>query len=86
MKLIDNWKQSYKLKTVQVGALSAIFFALSLFSEHFITVWNLIPQDAKNLIPENWKEVVGCFVGVATVLARLKAQPEFHIQSFAKLP
>ena len=86
MKLIDNWKQSYKLKTVQVGALSAIFFALSLFSEHFITVWNLIPQDAKNLIPENWKEVVGCFVGVATVLARLKAQPEFHIQQFAKIP
>ncbi|MCU4314913.1 TIGR02594 family protein [Acinetobacter bereziniae] len=78
MKLIDNWKQSYKLKSVQIGALSAIFFALSLFSEHFLTVWNLIPEDFKNSIPENWKEYVGAFVGVAMILARLKKQPELH--------
>lgn len=84
MKLIDNWKQSYKLKSVQVGALSAIFFALCLFSEHFLTVWNLIPQDVKNSIPENWKEYVGAFVGIAMILARLKKQPELHndIQQF----
>lgn len=84
MKLIDNWKQSYKLKSVQIGALSAIFFALSLFSEHFLTVWNLIPQDVKNSIPENWKDYVGAFVGVAMILARLKRQPELHtdIQQF----
>lgn len=78
MKLIDNWKQSYKLKSVQIGALSAIFFALSLFSEHFLMIWNLIPQEVKNSIPENWKEYVGAFVGVAMILARLKKQPELH--------
>ena len=78
MKLIDNWKQSYKLKSVQIGALSAIFFALSLFSEHFLTFWNLIPQDVKNSIPDDWKEYVGAFVGVAMILARLKKQPELH--------
>ncbi|MDQ9818437.1 TIGR02594 family protein, partial [Acinetobacter bereziniae] len=78
MKLIDNWKQSYKLKSVQIGALSAIFFALSLFSEHFLMIWNLIPQEIKNSIPENWKEYVGAFVGVAMILARLKKQPELH--------
>ena len=78
MKLIDNWKQAWKLKSVQVGAISAFFYALILFSEQFVQVWNIIPQDLKNKIPENVAEWVGCFVGVAMVLARLKKQPELH--------
>ena len=78
MKLIDNWKQAWKLKSVQVGALSAFFYALILFSEQFLNIWVLIPQELKNKIPENIAEWVGCFVGVAMVLARLKKQPELH--------
>ncbi|WP_180128147.1 MULTISPECIES: N-acetylmuramoyl-L-alanine amidase [unclassified Acinetobacter] len=78
MKLIDNWKQAWKLKSVQVGALSAFFYALILFSEQFLNVWNVIPQELKNKIPENIAEWVGLFIGVATVLARLKKQPELH--------
>ncbi|NWK75952.1 N-acetylmuramoyl-L-alanine amidase [Acinetobacter sp. SwsAc6] len=78
MKLIDNWKQAWKLKSVQVGAVSAFFYALILFADQFVGIWNLIPQDVKNMVPEQWKEVVGCFVGVAMVLARLKKQPELH--------
>lgn len=78
MKLIDNWKQAWKLKSVQVGALSAFFYALILFSEQFLGLWNIIPQDLKNLIPAQWQEYVGIFVGVAMVLARLKKQPELH--------
>lgn len=84
MKLIKDWKQAWKLKSVQVGALSAIFYALILFADQFVQVWYVIPQDLKNHIPEQWKEYVGCFVGVAMVLARLKKQPELNtdIQPF----
>ena len=78
MKLIDNWQQAWKLKSVQVGAISAFFYALILLSEQFLNVWNIIPQDLKNKIPENIAEWVGIFVGVAMVLARLKKQPELH--------
>lgn len=78
MKLIDNWKQAWKLKSVQVGAVSAFFYALILLSEQFLSVWNVIPQELKNKIPENIAEWVGIFVGVAVVLARLKKQPELH--------
>ena len=78
MKLIDNWKQAWKLKSVQVGAISAFFYALIIFSEQFLNVWAVIPQDLKNKIPENVAEWVGIFVGVAMVLARLKKQPELH--------
>lgn len=80
MKLIDNWKQAWKLKSVQVGALSAFFYALILFSEQFLSVWEVIPQELKNKIPENVAEWVGIFVGVAMVLARLKKQPELHTE------
>ena len=84
MTLIENWKQAWKLKSVQVGAISAFFYVLILFAEQFLGVWNIIPQDLKDLIPEQWQEYVGIFVGVAMVLARLKKQPELHsdIQPF----
>ena len=84
MKLIENWKKAWKLKSVQVGAISAFFYVLILFAEQFLGVWNIIPQDLKDLIPEQWQEYVGIFVGVAMVLARLKKQPELHsdIQPF----
>ena len=78
MKLIENWKQAWKLKSVQVGAASAFFYALILLSEQFLNVWAVIPQELKNKIPENIAEWVGIFVGVAMVLARLKKQPELH--------
>ena len=78
MKLIENWQQAWKLKSVQVGAASAFFYALILFSEQFLNVWAVIPQELKNKIPENVAEWVGIFVGVAMVLARLKKQPELH--------
>jgi len=84
MKLIEDWKQAWKLKSVQVGAISAFFYILILFSEQFLGVWNIIPQDLKNYIPTQWQEYVGVFVGVAMILARLKKQPELNtsIQPF----
>jgi N-acetylmuramoyl-L-alanine amidase len=85
MKLIDNWKQAWKLKSVQVGAVSAFFYALILLSEQFLSVWNLIPQELKNKIPESIGEWVGMFVGVAMVLARLKKQPELHGEEHEKI-
>lgn len=78
MKLIEDWKQAWKLKSVQVGAMSAFFYVLILFSEQFLGLWNMILQDLKNLIPAQWQEYVGIFVGVAMVLARLKKQPELQ--------
>ena len=84
MKLIENWQQAWKLKSVQVGALSAFFYALILFSEQFLNIWNVIPQELKNKIPENIAEWVGMLVGVAMVLARLKKQPELHGEDHEK--
>ena len=67
--LLENWKKAWKLNSLQVGAISAFFDVLILFAEQFLGVWNIIQQDLKDLIPEQWQEYVGIFVGVAMVLA-----------------
>ncbi|WP_347473218.1 N-acetylmuramoyl-L-alanine amidase (plasmid) [Acinetobacter thermotolerans] len=81
MKLIDNWKESYKLLTVKLGAiLSAFFTLLILFSEQLVYLWNLIPQQLKDMIPDNAAAWVGGIIAIAMTLARLKKQPELHEQ------
>jgi len=81
MKLIENWKESYKLLTVKIGAfLSAFFTLLIFFSDHLVTVWNQIPQAWKDQIPETWGFWIGGIVSVAMVLARLKSQPKLQQQ------
>ncbi len=79
MKLIDNWKESYKLLTVKLGAiLSAFFTLLILFSEQLIFVWDAIPQQYKDMIPDTYGVWIGGIVAIAMTLARLKKQPELH--------
>ena len=79
MKLIDDWKQSYKYLTVKVGAiLSAFFMLLILFSEQLVYLWEAIPQQLKDMIPDNAAAWVGGIVAIAMTLARLKKQPELH--------
>lgn len=79
MKLIDNWKDSYKLLTVKLGAiLSAFFTLLILFSEQLVYLWEAIPQQLKDMIPDNAAAWVGGIVAIAMTLARLKKQPELH--------
>ncbi len=39
MKLIDNWQQAWKLKSVQVGAISAFFYVFMYAA--FELLWQL---------------------------------------------
>ena len=79
MKLIDDWKQSYKYLTVKVGAiLSAFFTLLILFSEQLVVLWNHIPQQIKDQIPDTWGVWIGGGVAIAMTLARLKKEPKLH--------
>ncbi|WOE29757.1 N-acetylmuramoyl-L-alanine amidase [Acinetobacter towneri] len=86
MKLIDNWKQAWRLKSVQVGALSAFFYVLMyaafellwLFGSNFPQFWAAVPQELKELLPHSWVLWLGFLNNVLGVFARLKAQPELH--------
>ena len=79
MKLINDWKQSYKYLTVKLGAILRAFFTLLiLFSEQLVYLWEVIPQQLKDMIPDNAAAWVGGIVAIAMTLARLKKQPELH--------
>ena len=86
MKLIDNWQQAWKLKSVQVGAASAFFYVLMyaafellwLFGANFPRFWAAVPQEIKELLPHSWVLWLGFLNNVLSVFARLKAQPELH--------
>lgn len=86
MKLIDNWKQAWKLKSVQVGAFWAFFYVLMyaafellwLFGSNFPQFWAAVPQEIKELLPHSWVAWLGFLSSVLGVFARLKAQPELH--------
>ena len=88
MKLIDNWKQAWKLKSVQVGALSAFFYVfmyaafelLWQFGTYFPQVWAVVPEEIKQLMPHSWVAWLGFLSSVLGVFARLKAQPELHTE------
>ena len=89
MKLIDNWKQAWKLKSVQVGAISAFFYAfmyaafelLWQFGTYFPQVWAVVPQEIKELLPHSWVLWLGFLNNVLSVFSRLKYQPELHGES-----
>ena len=86
MKLINDWKRAYRLKSVQVGALSAFFYVLMyaafellwLFGSNFPQFWAAVPQEIKELLPHSWVLWLGFLNNVLSVFARLKAQPELH--------
>jgi len=86
MKLIDNWKQAWKLKSVQVGAISALFYVfmyaafelLWQFGTYFPQVWAVVPEEIKQLLPHSWVAWLGFLSSVLGIFARLKAQPELH--------
>lgn len=86
MKLIDDWKQAWKLKSVQVGALSAFFYVLMyaafellwLFGANFPQFWAAVPQEIKELLPHSWVLWLGFLNNVLSIFSRLKYQPELH--------
>ena len=86
MKLIEDWKQAWKLKSVQVGAISAFFYVLMyaafellwLFGANFPQFWIAVPQEIKELLPHSWVLWLGFLNNVLSVFSRLKYQPELH--------
>ncbi|WP_347461072.1 N-acetylmuramoyl-L-alanine amidase [Acinetobacter sp. ANC 7454] len=88
MKLIDNWKHAWKLKSVQVGAISAFFYVLMyaafellwLFGSNFPQFWAAVPQEVKELLPHSWVLWLGFLNNVLSIFARLRAQPDLHEQ------
>ena len=75
MKLIDNWKKSWKLWSVQLNILSIIIITiLTDLPSHIIPSWALLPEEFKSQLDKDI--VAGISIGliILNILARLVSQ------------
>lgn len=73
MKLIPNWRQSWRWWSVRVSAFGAMIFAFLLAApDQALAIWQALPADVQALIP-NAKEI-GLFLSIAVVVVRIFQQ------------
>lgn len=71
MKLIDNWRQAHKMRSVQIAGLAGTLIALG---PDIIAAWQTIPDDLKALLPAGVSRWTAVGVLALVVLARLQHQ------------
>lgn len=69
MKLIDNWRQAWRLNSIQAAALLALLSMLQA---------EVLPH-LQAAVPDRWWPYVSAGVALAIVLLRLRAQPDLHV-------
>ena len=80
MKLIDNWKKSWKLWSIQLNILSIIIITiLTDLPSHIISSWALLPEEFKSQLDKDI--VAGISIGliILNILARLVSQTREHV-------
>ena len=77
MKLIDGWRQSWRLWSVRLSALGAFLTGLALAApDTLMQAWAAMPADVQALLPESLARVVPTLLFVGTLVARLIPQKE----------
>lgn len=75
MKLITNWRQSWRWWSVRVSAIGAAIYAFLLVApDQALAIWQALPADVQALIP-NAKEI-GLVLTIAVLVARNVRQKE----------
>lgn len=77
MKLIENWRQAWRLWSVRVNALGAMLLGwVLLWPESILALWSLVTPEARDLLPR-WLSVGAPLVLFLLALgARLVKQPD----------
>ncbi|MBY6255731.1 MULTISPECIES: hypothetical protein [Enterobacteriaceae] len=65
MMVIENWKQSWKLFSVQALAVAGTI----------PVIWSQLPDDVKAMIPASWMGAITAVVAVCGIVGRLVKQP-----------
>jgi hypothetical protein len=79
VKLIDNWRKSHKMLSVQLAAIGAAVSAFALaFPDVLMHAWTFVPTELKEVLPERWRPVIGIVMFVGAILARIIAQPKLN--------
>lgn len=77
MKLIDGWRQAWRLWSVRLSALGAILTGwAALAPDALLQLWQLLPDELHALVPERVAGVIPTLLFVAAIVARLIPQPK----------
>jgi len=75
VKLIEEWRQSWRLWSVRLSALGAILTGLALAAPDFLqSLWNGLPTDLRALLPASVTHAVPTALFILTIVARIVSQ------------
>lgn len=75
MKLIDNWKESWRFWSMRLAALgTAIATVLVASPEAAYTTWSVLPQEVKEMLPPEWTPLIGIGIFACSMVARVIKQ------------
>lgn len=79
MKLIDNWKQSWKMWSVRLSALGASIMGMFLyFPEWTLYLFNAMPKEVRDLLPDNLALFLAMIVFIGTAISRIVKQEKLE--------
>jgi len=77
VKLIDGWRQAWRLWSVRVSALGTLLMGLATLAPDALTqAWNMLPDDLKALLPAPVGQAVPFLLLGLALIARLVPQPK----------
>lgn len=75
MKLIDNWKMSWRMWSVRLSSFGAAVMGLFVyFPEWTLNLFNAMPRDVRDKLPDNLALIIAMVVFVGTAIARIVKQ------------
>lgn len=81
MKLIDNYKDAWKLWSIRMGLLGTTLMGFLLaYPEAALDAWNMLPQDMKDTLPDQFVPFVGMVIFMLSMFARVIKQTELGQQ------
>lgn len=79
MQLIDNARQWWRLWSIRLNALGLAILGWVQFDPvSALAVWNMLPYEARRVLPPNFLMIVGMALFALSMLSRLLAQPKLR--------
>lgn len=82
MKLVENWRQWYKMFTNILSMIGIILMALlSDLPSHLLAGWSLLPPEFKASLPPDTTAIIAIVIFILIVVARLIKQYSIEMKN-----
>ncbi len=79
MQLIDNARQWWRLWSIRLNALGLAILSWVQFDPvSALAVWNMLPHEARRVLPPNFLMIVGMVLFALSMLSRVLVQTKLR--------